>query len=107
MSHKWIKKDDKVVVIAGNDKGTMGDVIARKGDKIIVKGVNVRKKCMKARSQESRSEIIEVERPIHISNVAFCDADGKRVKVKSKSDGKGKVLVFAHAEDKELRIIKK
>jgi large subunit ribosomal protein L24 len=107
MSHKWIKKDDKVIVTTGNSKGVVGDVIARKGDKIIVKGVNVRKKHMKARSQEQPSEIIEIERPIHISNVAFCDAEGNRVKVKSKSNGTSKVLVFAHAEDKELRIIKK
>lgn len=107
MSHKWIKKEDTVLVIAGNHKGMTGEVLARKGDKVIVKGVNVRKRHMKAKSQEQPSQIIEIERPIHISNVAFCDAEGKKVKVKAKVEGKSKTLVFANAEEKNLRTLKK
>lgn len=104
---KWIKKDDQVVVIAGNDKGLAGTVIARKGPKVIVQGVNVRKRHMKSRSQDRPSEIIEIERPIHISNVALCDDNGKRIKVKVKRDGHKKDLMIVGQEEKILRTLKK
>lgn len=104
---KWIRKDDKVVVLTGNDKGTTGTVLARKGDKVVVQGVNVRKRHMKSRSQDRPSEIIQIERAIHISNVALCDDDGKKIKAVAKnSDGK-KELFAVGQEEKVLRTLKK
>ncbi|MDN3504769.1 MAG: 50S ribosomal protein L24 [Rhabdochlamydiaceae bacterium] len=103
---KWIKKDTKVVVIAGNDKGTSGTVIARKNDRVIVQGVNIRKKHMKAKSQDRPSEIVQMECAIHISNVALCDADGKAVKVKAINNGDKKELVIAGEQKTVLRTIK-
>lgn len=94
---KWIKKNDKVVVTAGNDKGTVGAVLARKGTKVLVKGVNVRKRHMKRRDENSQSQILEIERPIHISNVAFSDDDNNPVKVR---------VVFNENGDKELHTVK-
>lgn len=86
---KWIKKDDKVIVRSGNDKGRVGKVLARNKTRIVVQGVNVRKKHMKRRDQKAGGEIIEVERPIHISNVALCSKSDQpvRVKVKQKENG--------------------
>ena len=104
---KWIKKEAKVVVIAGNDKGVVGEVMARSKDKVIVKGVNVRKRHMKSRSQDRPSEIIQIERPIHISNVALADDDGKPMKVTSKKEGAKKDLVQVGKEEKVLRTLKK
>lgn len=46
----WIKKDDKVLVIAGNDKGKTGVVLACGADKVLVKGINVRKKHLKKKN---------------------------------------------------------
>ena len=102
---KWIKKDTKVVVITGNDKGTSGTVIARNKNRVIVQGVNIRKKHMKAKSQDRPSEIIELECSIHISNVALCDDDGKAVKVKAITNGDKKELVIAGNEKTVLRTI--
>lgn len=58
-----IKKGDNVMVLSGNDKGKTGEVleVIPKADKIIVKGVNVRKKHVKARRQNDESGIIPVE----------------------------------------------
>ena len=44
---KWIKNNDKVMAITGNDKGSKGVVLVRKGDKVIVQGLNLKKKTVK------------------------------------------------------------
>ncbi len=67
-----IRKDDKVQVIAGKDKGKIGKVvkILRKHDKIIVEKVNVAKRHVKPNPyRRDPGGIIEKEMPIHISNV--------------------------------------
>ena len=106
---KWIKKDDKVLVIAGNAKGTTGVVLARRDEKVIVKGVNVRKRHLKSREQGRPSEIIEMEKPIHISNVCLCDDEGKALKVKVVQEANGQKALYAvnDGQDKLIRIIKK
>lgn len=71
---KYIKKGDQVIVVSGNDKGQSGEVLQKKGDRILVKGVNVRKRHR--RQQNAPGKIIEVESPVHLSNVAFTP-DGK------------------------------
>ncbi len=94
--NKWIRKDDKVVVIAGNDKGKSGTVLARKGNRVIIQGINIRKKHMK-RTQESQSaQIVSMEKPIDISNVALCDANDAIIKLHTKltNDKKTRELVY-------------
>jgi large subunit ribosomal protein L24 len=86
---KWIRKDDKVVVTAGNDKGKTGLVISRSAERVLVQGVNIRKKHLKAKSKTAAPQIIEMERPIHISNVSICDENGKPVKLKVRLNADG------------------
>ena len=86
---KWIRKGDKVVVTAGNDKGKTGSVIARSADRVLVQGVNIRKRHLKPKNKAAGSQIIEMERPIHISNVSICDDNGKAVKLKVKLNEDG------------------
>ena len=106
---KWIKKDDKVLVVAGNAKGLTGLVLARKADKVVVKGVNVCKRHLKAKEQGKISQIIEMERPIHISNVCLCDDDGHRIKVKAINEENGQRALYAvnDGQNKLIRILKK
>lgn len=83
---KWIKKGDRVLVIAGNDKGKTGDVLSRSEERILVQGINMRKKHLKPTQQtQGKGRIIEMEIPIHISNVCLCDKEGKRVQEKVKN----------------------
>ncbi|WP_035589658.1 50S ribosomal protein L24 [Hippea jasoniae] len=65
-----LKKNDKVKVIAGKDKGKEGTIISfvREKNRVIVEGVNIVKKHVKA-SATTKGGIIEKEAPIHISNV--------------------------------------
>jgi large subunit ribosomal protein L24 len=92
--NKWIKKNDRVVVITGNDKGKAGLVLARKEDKVIVQGINLRKKHLKKSQQNKMGQIVEMEMPIHISNVAYCNSDDKPIKVKLKLDETQKKLIY-------------
>ena len=79
-----IKKGDTVQVLSGNDKGKTGEVleIIPKLQKVIVKGVNVRKKHVKPRKQGEEGGIISVEVAIHSSKVnVVCPKCGKATKV--------------------------
>jgi large subunit ribosomal protein L24 len=79
-----IKKGDTVEVLSGNDKGKKGEVleVIPKKDKVIVKGVNVRKKHIKPRKQGEEGGIIPSECAIYSSKVAVvCPKCKKGVKV--------------------------
>ena len=87
-----IKTKDKVVVLSGKDKGKTGEVVKvlPKEERVVVAGVNVVKKHTRP-SARSQGGIVEVEAPIHVSNVAHVDPkDGKptRVGFKVLEDGR-------------------
>lgn len=96
---KWIRKDDKVVVIAGNDKGKIGTVLSRGLKKVLVQGVNMRKKHMKARSEQQGPQIVEMEMPIHISNVQLVLSSDQPIKVRVKFDEKTKEKLLVYKEN--------
>ena len=87
-----IKRDDKVVVLSGKDKGKQGKVI--KADpqamKLIVEGVNIATKHQKPRKQGEEGGIFKVETPIYASKVQLvCPKCGKATRVAHKiTDGK-------------------
>ena len=71
----FVKTGDKVKVIAGKDKGKEGVVvktIAAK-DRVVVEGVNIVKKHQKPNNQYPQGGIVELEAPIHVSNVQLLD----------------------------------
>lgn len=90
---KWIRKDDKVVVIAGNDKGRFGKVLMRRADKVVVEGINKRTRHVKRSQTNPQGGRIQMEAPIDVSNVAFCDDEGSPLKVRVSISQSGKELV--------------
>ncbi len=82
-----IKKDDKVIVLTGKDKGKTGTVTAAfpKENKVIVSGINILKVHQKARKAGEKGQIIDKTMPIHVSNVKKTDAAKSK---KSKSSKK-------------------
>ncbi len=79
-----IKKGDTVKVLSGNDKGKTGEVleVIPKTEKIIVKGVNIRKKHIKPRKQGEEGGIIPVEVAIHSSKVnVVCSKCSKAARI--------------------------
>ena len=93
-----VKKDDIVIVLSGDDKGTKGKVIATSPEegKVLVEGVNVIHKHVKPRRQGETGGIIDAEGAIYASNVAlYCPKCDKGVRTKTQVvDGK-KVRVCA------------
>ena len=93
-----IKKNDDVIVIAGKDKGNRGSVLSvLDNDRVLVAGINKVKKHQKPNPVKGTTGgIVEIEKPIHISNIAIYNATTKkadRVGVKQLEDGR-KVRVF-------------
>ena len=79
-----LKKGDNVLVLSGNDKGKTGEVleIIPKTQKVIVKGVNIRKKHVKPRKAGEEGGIIPSEYPIHSSKVnVVCPKCGKATRI--------------------------
>lgn len=70
-----IKKGDNVIVIAGSNKGKKGKVVKAipSENKVVIEGVNMRKKAHKARNSGDKSQILDIAMPIHASNVSKQD----------------------------------
>jgi large subunit ribosomal protein L24 len=87
-----LKVKDEVVVLAGKDKGKKGELlkINLKTNKVLVQGVNIIKKTVKATQENPAGSIVEREAFIHLSNIALVSPKTKkatRVKIVEK-DGK-------------------
>ena len=91
-----LRKGDTVQVLSGNDKGKRGEVlqVLPKVEKVVVKGVNVRKKHVKPRKQGEEGGIIPVECPIHSSKLGVvCPKCDKPVKVGIQIEKEEKIRV--------------
>ena len=94
-----LRKGDNVIVLSGNDKGKTGEVleVIPKTEKVIVKGVNIRKKHVKPRKQGEECGIIPVECAIFSAKVnVVCPKCNKPTKIKYEMD-----------KDKKVRVCKK
>ena len=97
MAAAKIRKGDRVVVLAGKDKGRTGEVVRSipKENKVVVSGINVHARHRKASQENPQGGIDRKEAPLHVSNVAIVGADGKPTRVRfEERDGK-KVRVAA------------
>jgi len=88
-----IRKDDKVKVIAGKDKGKIGKVlkVIRKKNRVVIENVNVIKRHTRPSGQNRQGGIVESEAPIHWSNIMLmCNKciQPVRVKMKELDDGR-------------------
>ncbi|RDW21840.1 50S ribosomal protein L24 [Oceanobacillus arenosus] len=99
-----VKKGDKVKVLSGKDRGKTGTILEAypKKDRVLVEGVNMVKKHAKPSQDNPQGGILDIEAPIHVSNVMPIDPksgeptrvgyevrDGKKVRIAKKS---GEVL---------------
>ena len=93
-----IRKGDKVVVLAGKDKGRTGEVIRMmpKDDQAIVRGINMVRRHQR-QSQTQEGGLISKEAPIHVSNIAVADP----------KDGKPTRVGFEVKDGKKVRVAKR
>ena len=93
-----VKKGDKVIVISGNSKGTIGEVVevSPKEGKVIVSGANIVKKHVKPRPPQEQGGIVEVEGAMYASKVQlYCEKCCKptRAKAEFKVEGDKKIKI--------------
>lgn len=99
-----IVKGDKVVVIAGKDKGKEGIVQAvyPKVNKVVVEGVNVHKKHKKPTQQNPEGSVVEMYVPIDASNVAIIDPKTKKASRVGYKVEKGQKIRISKASGSKL-----
>ena len=88
-----IKKGDRVILLAGRDKGRQGQVVRvfPKEERVIVQGLNLVKRHTKPSQADPQGGIKTKEAPVHISNVANVDSNGKPTRVGFRVEGDKKV----------------
>ena len=99
-----LKTGDKVVVIAGKDKGTEGSItkVLRNENKVVVEGINVAKKHVKPNGQTAGS-IVDIELPINASNVMIIDPKTKKPsRIGHTTDKNGKKIRIAKKSNSNL-----
>ncbi len=89
---KKLKISDDVIVLAGKNKGKTGKIrkINWKTQKVVIEGVNIMKKTVKPTQEKPDGDIIDIEAPLHISNINFLSPKNNkptRVKIEVR-DGK-------------------
>jgi large subunit ribosomal protein L24 len=102
MGNKRLRPGDVVMVIAGNDRGRTGKILACRPETVVVEGVNVRKKHKKPTQQNQKGQIIDIECPIHHSNVKLY-VEGKAVKLRARMNERGdKELIYRDGKKEVL-----
>jgi large subunit ribosomal protein L24 len=88
-----IKKGDRVVVLTGKDKGKTGSVtkVWPKECRVLVEGINIVQRHTRPTQLDPQGGIKNKEAPLHLSNVAIVDANGKPTRVGFRQDGDKKV----------------
>ena len=98
-----IKKNDTVVVRSGKDKGKEGKVIFVSKNMVIVEGINIATRHVKAGTGAKETGFVQKELPIHGSNLIYKDPDsGKsgRVKIEKLNDGASSRVIVEAKKDK-------
>ncbi len=105
MSKLHIKKGDTVIVNSGECKGQSGKVLKVfvKEQRAIVEGVNKVKKSQKPNAKNPQGGIVEMEAPLHISNLNPVDGNGKATRIGRKLGENGKLVRFAKTTGEEIK----
>ena len=106
MSKLHIKKNDTVVVLAGEDKGKTGKVlkVLVEKNRALVEGVNMVSKSTKPSAKNPQGGIVKQEAPIHISNLSLVDPkSGKATRVGIKVTEDGKKVRIAKKSGEEIK----
>lgn len=91
-----IRKGDTVLIISGKDRGRKGKVLRTfpKRERILVEGINLRKKHLRPRRAGEKGQIVEIAAPIHVSNIKIiCSKCGKATRVGYKIEEKKKYRI--------------
>jgi large subunit ribosomal protein L24 len=88
-----IKKGDRVVALTGRDKGKQGQVLKvfPKDERVLVEGLNIVQRHTRPSQTDPQGGVKNKEAPLHLSNVAFVDSQGRPTRVGFRVEGEKKV----------------
>jgi large subunit ribosomal protein L24 len=102
-----IRKDDTVMVITGNSKGETGRILEvyPNTGRVLVEGINIRKKHTRPSQQNQQGGILSKEMPIHSSNVMIIDSEKIPTRIgfrQEENDGKKSWVRYAKSNNKKI-----
>ncbi len=106
----FIRTDDVVVILSGDDKGKRGKVVRvlREADKVVVEGVNLVYKHMKPSKRNQQGGRLSKEMPVAVSNVALLDpSTGRATRVGVRYTADGTKELYAKKSGSTLRVLAK
>ncbi|MBQ1508919.1 MAG: 50S ribosomal protein L24 [Erysipelotrichaceae bacterium] len=104
-----VKKGDKVIVIAGKDKGTVGEIIAvsPRLNRVVVEGVNIHRHAEKPNNINPDGGLVNKEMPIDASNVMLYDNKAKKGSRVGYKEEKGKKVRYYKKSKQTVKEAKK
>ncbi len=107
-----IRRGDEVIVISGRNKGQRGRVrvVIPEKDRVVIEGVNIMKRHRPARGRARQAGIIDIEAPLHVSNVMYWSSranKGVRVHVKKDDNGKNVRYYVLTERDRDGKVTKR
>lgn len=91
-----IKKGDTVKIISGKDRGKSGKitVVLSENNRVVVEGVNMRKKHTRPKRQGQKGQIVQMPMPVHVSNaMLICSSCNKTTRISVKKTGNKKTRI--------------
>jgi large subunit ribosomal protein L24 len=96
------KKGDRVVAIAGNERGKIGTILRCVGERVVIQGLNIRKKHVKKSEQNPAGGIMSFEHSMHVSNIKLCVAEDTGVKLRTRVDPSGNRELYYKLDGQEI-----
>lgn len=96
-----LKRNDNVIMLSGKDRGKTGkiSIVLSESGKVVVEGLNMIKKHVKARKQGQKGQIVNKERAVSVSSVALvCKSCGKPTRIGYRNKGKDKTRICKKCE---------
>lgn len=100
-----LRVNDEVVVINGKNRSQRGKLLAidKKSGRVIVQGVNQKKRFVRPSQENPKGGVVEIEAPLHISNIMYYDAKTKKgSRIKFTVDKNGKKIRVLASSGKEI-----
>ena len=104
IQNKRIRTGDRVVIVSGDDKGEVGNVLSRTEDHAIVQGVNVCKKHVKRSDTHPQGGTVSIERPVPVCKLRYAAENGKPVKLRAKVGDKGQRTLYYREGNQEVTV---